>query len=124
MGRESTVLEIEALMHDYFEALYTQDLSLFDKVFHPSCVLYHSQNGKTLIRGIEEYRDIVKNRESPQEKGSHRDEKIVMLDMLSSEMGLVKVRLLLNDSIMEDYLNIIKVSEQWFIVSKMWSKFG
>lgn len=41
----STNPAITRLLDDYFDVLYSQDMDLFDKVFHHDCVLYSAQGG-------------------------------------------------------------------------------
>ena len=110
--------EVRAMLKDYFDVLQSQDLAKFDKVFHPGSVLYSAQNGVVVVRPIDEYRNIVKGRESPQSRGFARMDEILMIDVMSPEMVLVKVRLQLFDHIMVDYLNLMKIDNQWRIVSK------
>lgn len=114
--------EIQAMLEDYFEALYTQDLTLFDKVFHPGCVLYSAQDGAVVVRPIMEYREIVKGRKSPKELGSPRKDEILTIDVLSEEMAMAKVRLRLNENIMVDYLDLLKVNGKWMIAAKFYHR--
>jgi hypothetical protein len=124
MTNPTIMQEIQSLLNNYFDALYTQDLTIFDQVFHKDSVLYNAQDGNTVIRPIAEYREVVKNRKSPKEMGSPRNDNVVLIDFLSSEMAMVKVRLRLYDNIMEDYLNLIKSNGRWQVAAKMWTKVG
>jgi hypothetical protein len=117
-----TTEEIQLMLKDYFEVLYTQELTLFDQVFHPGCVLYTSQEGTVVVRPIAEYREIVAGRKSPQELGSPRKDEILTLDVLSPEMAFAKVRLRLNENIMIDYLNLLKVDGRWTIAAKFYHR--
>jgi hypothetical protein len=114
--------QIQHMLADYFETLYTQDLTMFDKVFHPGCVLYTSQEGTVVVRPIAEYRGIVAGRKSPKELGSPRKDEILMIDVISDEMALAKVRLRLNENIMVDYLNLLKVDGKWTIAAKFYHR--
>lgn len=116
--------EIQEFLKDYFETLYTQDLTLFDRVFHPGSVLYTSQEGTVVVRPIGEYRTIVQGRKSPKEQGSGRKDEVLMIDVMSPEMALVKVRLQLNENIMVDYLNLLKVEGKWTIAAKFYHREG
>lgn len=116
--------EIRAMLERYFEVLQTQDLNEFDKVFNANSVLYSAQDNNFVVRPFQEYREMVKNRKSPVELGSGRKDEIVFLDILSNEMAFAKVRLQLFDSIMVDYLNIVKVDGNWSIVSKLFYREG
>ena len=100
--------EIRLFLDRYFEVLQTQDLSLFDAVFHEKCFLYSHQAGDLTVRSFQSYRELIQGRESAASGGHPRDEQILMLDVLSPTMAVVKVRLRMFDSIVEDYLNLMK----------------
>lgn len=116
--------QIQAFLADYFEALHTQDLVLFDRVFHRGAMLYSRQDGATVVRPLAEYRQMVINRASPASVGQPRDEQLLMIDRLSSDMAVVKVRLRLFDSIMEDHLNLIRLEDGWRIIAKTFTRVG
>lgn len=116
--------EIREFLGKYFDALHTQDLSLFDRVFHPSCVLYAEQDGTLIVRPFAEYRAMVSTRVSPAEKGQPRQEEILGMDLLSPTMAMVKVRLRLFDHIMEDHLNLMKHDGEWMIHAKHFHRAG
>lgn len=116
--------EIRAFLNKYFDVLQNQDMALFDQVFHQSCVLYSSQDGHTVVRPYQAYRDMVQGRASPASVNAPRHDQIMMIDVLSDEMALAKVELRLFDNIMVDYLNINKVDGQWIIMAKHFSRKG
>lgn len=116
--------EIRSFLIDYFDALHTQDLSTFDRVFHPGATLYSQQDGVTVIRPLPEYRAIVAGRASPASVRQPRDETVLMIDMLSDCMALAKVRLRLFDNLMEDHLNMIRTDAGWSIIAKTFTKVG
>lgn len=60
-----TALGIEKMLEDYFDLIYTQNMDLFDRVFHPSAVLYSAQDGVVVARPREEYRELMRARRSP-----------------------------------------------------------
>lgn len=114
--------EIQSMLKDYFDVLQTQDLNKFDKVFHPGCVLYSAQDGAVVVRPFDEYRAMVQGRESPQLRGFPRLDEVIMVDIMSQEMAMVKVRLRLYDNIMVDYLNLLKIKGKWTIVAKLFHR--
>ena len=116
--------DLQAFFSDYFEALHTQDLALFDRVFDPAATLYSRQDGATVVRPLAEYREIVRNRASPASLAQPRSESVLMIDMLSDAMAVARVRLRLFDNIMEDHLNIIRVDDGWRIIAKTFTRVG
>lgn len=116
--------EIQDLMVRYFEALHTQDMSLFDQVFHKDCVLYGVVDGKLNIRPFDAYREAVMNRQSPQELGEARREEILDYDKISNTIAWVKPQLEMFGGVMQDYLNLVYLDGQWWVMAKMWQKVG
>lgn len=119
--------EIQAFLKDYFDVLQNQDLDLFDQVFHAGSVLYSVQDGvdgEVTVRPFAEYRTMVQGRQSPQDGGFPRLDEVLMIDVMSEQMAMVKVRLRLFDNIMVDYLNLMKVNGSWTIFAKLFHKVG
>lgn len=116
--------ELRAFLNDYFEVLQTQDMALFDRVFHKDCVLYSAQDGQCVVRPCAVYREMVQARKSPAEGGYPRDEQVLMMDVLSPAMATVKVRLRLFDNIMEDHLNLMCHEGRWMIYAKHFTRAG
>ena len=115
---------IEAMLSDYFDAMHTQDMEKFDRVFHKDVVLYSAQTGELNIRPYAIYREAVVNRESPESKGEARDEKILMIDEISDTAALAKVQLEMFGGVMQDYLSLIHIDGRWQIISKIWERVG
>ena len=116
--------EIQAFLKDYFSVLQTQDLKAFDQVFHRGCVLYSAQNADVVVRPFAEYRTMVQGRQSPQAGGFPQLDEVLMIDVMSSEMAIVKVRLRLFNNVMVDYLNLMKVDGRWMIFAKLFHRAG
>ena len=95
-------------LNDYFEVIHTQDLELFDQVFHERCTLYSAQGNELVLRPFDVYRDQVANRQSPKELGNPRDDQILEIDQISDTMAWAKVQLQMFGGIMQDYLNFVK----------------
>ena len=116
--------DLRAFLADYFEVLQTQDMTLFDRVFHQDCVLYSQQDGQLVVRPFAAYREMVQGRQSPASGAYPRGEQILLLDVLSPTMALVKVRLRLFDHIMEDHLNLMLHQGRWMIFAKHFYRVG
>jgi hypothetical protein len=115
---------IQRLITDYFEVIHAQDMELFDRVFHKDCVLYSAQGGELSIRPYAVYREAVANRQSPAELGNPRADNVLMFDQVSPTLALVKVQLQMFGGVMQDYLNIVYLDGQWWVMAKMWEKVG
>jgi hypothetical protein len=115
---------IEEMLSDYFDAMHTQDMVKFDRVFHKDVVLYSAQTGELNIRPYVVYREAVVNRESPQSKGEARNDRILMIDEISDTAALAKVQLEMFGGVMQDYLSLIHIDGRWQIISKVWERVG
>lgn len=115
---------IHQLMNDYFEVLHFQDMELFDRVFHESCVLYSAQGGELSIRPYGVYREAVANRQSPAELGNARRDAVLDFDQVSPTLAWVKPQLEMFGGVMQDYLNIVFLDGQWWVMAKMWERVG
>jgi hypothetical protein len=115
---------IKKLIADYFEVLHFQDMELFDKVFHKDCVLYSAQGGSLNIRPYDTYREAVANRQSPHDAGNARNDQVLMFDQISPTLALAKPQLEMFGGVMQDYLNIVFLDGQWWVMAKMWEKVG
>jgi hypothetical protein len=115
---------IEEMLSDYFDAMHTQDMVKFDRVFHKDVVLYSAQTGELNIRPYVVYREAVVNRESPQSKGEARNDRILMIDEISGTAALAKVQLEMFGGVMQDYLSLINIDGRWQIISKVWERVG
>lgn len=110
--------EVNEFLSQYFEVLQTQDMALFDRVFHKDCVLYSQQDDLLVVRPYAVYRDMVAARQSPSSAGAPRQEEVLAMDVLAPTMVQVKVRLRLFNNIMEDHLNLMKHEGCWMIYAK------
>jgi hypothetical protein len=68
--------EVREFLARYFEVLQTQDMALFDAVFHPSCVLYSQQDGALVVRPFAVYRDVVLGRQPHLDRCHRRRQKV------------------------------------------------
>jgi hypothetical protein len=124
MDFENADPAIKKLIADYFEVLHFQDMNLFDRVFHKDCVLYSAQGGELSIRPYDTYREAVANRKSPADSGNARNDQVLMFDQISPTLALVKPQLEMFGGVMQDYLNIVFLDGQWWVMAKMWEKVG
>ena len=115
---------IHQLMSDYFDVMHTQDMEKFDRVFHPDCTLYGVVDGQVNLRPFAIYRAAVDARTSPQQLGEERKDEILDFDQISATIAWVKPQLQMFGGVMQDYLNIVFVDGQWWVMAKMWQQVG
>ena len=115
---------IRALVDDYFDLMHEQDMALFDRVFHPESVLYGVVDGQINIRPYAVYREAVATRQSPAALGNKRRDAVLSFDQISGTLALLKMQLEMFGGVMQDYLNIVYLDGQWWVMAKMWEKVG
>ena len=115
---------IRTLVDDYFDLMHEQDMTLFDRVFHPDSVLYGVVDGQINIRPYAVYREAVATRQSPAELGNARRDVVLSFDQISGTLALLKMQLEMFGGVMQDYLNIVHLDGQWWVMAKMWEKVG
>ena len=76
------------------------------------------------IRPYAVYKEVVANRQSPAEMGNARRDSILDFDQVSPTLAWVKVQLEMFGGVMQDYLNIVYIDGQWWILAKMWERVG
>lgn len=120
MSLTHPVSDIAAVVERYFQALHECDLAKFDEVFHPTCSLFDAMDGRFTAMPIAEYRDIIAKRTSPASVGQRREDSLISVDLLSSDVGVAKVRLRIHDKVFADHLNLVRVEGHFMIVAKLW----
>lgn len=113
---------IVTLLDNYFELIHSQDMSLFDQVFHESSSLFGVPDGALNIRSFDVYKDAMANRQSPAEKGEARRDEILFVDQLNDNLAVARVQLEMSGGVMQDYLSLLKIDGKWLIVAKTWAR--
>ena len=115
---------IRHLLDDYFDLMHTQDMAVFDRVFHKDSVLFGVVEGQLNVRPYAVYREVVMARQSPAELGNARRDVVLDFDQISNTLAWVKVQLEMFGGVMQDYLNLSYLDGQWWVVAKMWERVG
>jgi len=126
MNLETSSIDVGiiTLLDNYFELMHTQNMDLFDKVFHETSSLFGVPDGAFNIRSKEVYRDAMLNRQSPAEKGEVRRDEILFVDQLNDSLAIARVQLDMMGGVMQDYLSLLKIDGNWIIVAKTWARVG
>ena len=124
LSREALPEGIRQLLDDYFDLMHTQDMAVFDRVFHKDSVLFGVVEGQLNVRPYAVYREVVMGRQSPAELGNVRRDVVLGFDQISNTLAWVKVQLEMFGGVMQDYLNLSYLDGQWWVVAKMWERVG
>jgi hypothetical protein len=105
----------------YFDAIYHCDVTILDTVFHKDSSLFDVDEGHVFSDPIASFRKNVGSRPSPASIQQKRQEEIIMIDWLSKNCAIVKLRLRAHNNIFVDHLSLVKAdNEDWKIVAKVW----
>ena len=113
------IIEIGKALQIYFDVMYECDLDKFDRIFHPSCSLFTMKDGVLNIRPFAQYREEIAVRKPPKSVGQPRIDTVLLVDMLSPEIALARVRVRIFDKIYTDNLNLLNFNGQWMVVAKI-----
>ena len=109
---------VEAVVKDYFDALYEGDADKMGTVFDASADLRWVEDGKLQVLTVPDWLDRIRKRPSGKAEGKAREDFIVTIDRSDDQTAFVKVRCQIPPRYFTDYLVAMKLSDGWRIVSK------
>lgn len=115
----SALVEIEALLTRYFDALYESDAELLGKLMHPAAIYASASDRPLLHRTMDEYLPIVAARPSPASRGEVRRDYIAMIDLAGDDTALAKVCCSIGSRDFVDYLSLVREGCRWRIIAKI-----
>lgn len=109
---------VEAVVQDYFDALYEGDADKMSKVFDTSADLRWVEKGQLQVLTVPDWLDRIRKRPSGKAEGKAREDFIVTIDHSDDKTAFIKVRCQLPPRYFTDYLVAMKLNDGWKIVSK------
>jgi hypothetical protein len=109
---------VEAVVQDYFDALYEGDADKMSTVFDASADLRWVEKGELQVLTVPDWLDRIRKRPSGKAEGKAREDFIVTIDRSDDNTAFVKVRCQLPPRYFTDYLVAMKLKDGWKIVSK------
>jgi Putative lumazine-binding len=109
---------VEAVVQDYFDALYEGDADKMSTVFDASADLRWVEKGQLQVLTVPDWLDRIRKRPSGKAEGKAREDFIVTIDHSDDSTAFVKVRCQLPPRYFTDYLVAMKLKDGWKIVSK------
>ena len=110
---------IISVLQKYFDLLYKGDINLIKEVFYEDAHVYSQMGDEIVAIGMNEFRDRISERPSPERKGENRLDEISCIDMWGPKTALAKVRCNILGRVFTDYLSLFKVNNNWKIISKV-----
>lgn len=111
--------QVQALLRDYFDALYRCDVDLLSRVFHPRAIYATADEAPPLLRSMEEYFPVVAARQSPASRGETRRDVIDAIEFAGENTAIARVRCSIGDRDFVDFLSIIRCDDGWRIIAKV-----
>lgn len=112
--------EIKTVVSDYFNGIYTGNVSQLEDVFHSETLLFGDINGTPYFKTVTEYLDGVKSRKSPKDLGEDFKMEILSIEILGSN-AIVKAQLPMLGYNYFDFLSLTKIDSDWKIVNKIFT---
>jgi Putative lumazine-binding len=118
MSDRSTINALLDAIERYFDLMFDNDVSRFERVFAPSAQLHGLRDSALRLLPSVEYRSALASRPSPQSKGAPRLQEILSLDFASPSQAMAKVRVRIDQLQYLDYLAFHLVEGRWLITAK------
>lgn len=109
-----------AVIDDYFRGLFAGNIELLRRTFHPSAVLFGEVKGEPYLRPLEEYLQVVAQRQSPQQLGEEFRMRALAVDVLG-DIANVRVHCPMLGFNYYDYLALARHHGDWRIVNKLFT---
>ena len=113
------LVKIENVIKIYLDLLYKGDIGLIESVFFQEATVSSVSDGKIISINMDGFRERIATRSSPESVGETRQDKIILIDISSPTTAMAKVECMILKNHYTDYLSLIKVSEKWGIISKV-----
>ena len=111
--------DLNAVIRDYFDALYHCDTGLLQKVFHPRAVYATADETPLLHRTMEDYVPVVAARVSPASRGEARDDVIDEIQLAGNNTAFARVRCTMAGNAYVDFLTFVREDGRWQIMAKV-----
>lgn len=113
--------EIEAVIQTYLDGLYEGDAEKLAAAFHPTSALTQWFDDKLMITPRNDWLEMVRNRASPKASGLERRDRVLLIDITSPGMALVKLECAIQPRFFTDQLSLLKIEGRWQIVQKVFA---
>ena len=114
-------LVILDLMTRYFDGLYRADSAKLRAVFHDDLSYVNATGGNFIARNLDGYMADIDRRTPPDKSGDQRNPKILQVQCAGDEIIFVLASMTMMDRDYLDALTLIKTTDGWKIISKVFS---
>jgi hypothetical protein len=110
----------QALEEYYFKGSYEGDLNKLKLIFHPGTLLFGDVKGQPYAKTLNEWLDVVANRQSPKDSGKPFKGDILNIKVVNS-VAIAEVNVQAYDMLYHDFLSLHQINGNWLIVNKIMS---
>jgi hypothetical protein len=118
MTESPTLASLLEAVERYFALMYDNDVSRFDEVFAPTAQLHGLRETELRILPAHDYRKILASTPSPKSRSAPRLEEVLLVDLVSPEQAVAKVRVRIDALQYLDYLAYHRIQDTWLITAK------
>ena len=111
--------QVQALLGEYYDALYHLDVARLAEVFHPKAQYFTVQDGELLHLDMPTYLPIVAARESPHQRGEAYRMELESIEFAGPHSAFARLRCSLFGKHYIDLLSLLYLDQRWRIVSKV-----
>lgn len=115
----NAIADLNAVIRDYFDALYHCDTGLLQKVFHPKAVYATADETPLLHRTMEDYVPVVAARVSPASRGDARNDAVDEIQLAGDNTAFARVRCTMAGNDYVDFLTFVREDGSWRIMAKV-----
>ncbi|MDE0094860.1 MAG: nuclear transport factor 2 family protein [Gammaproteobacteria bacterium] len=115
--------EIEALVAKYFDLLYFGDTSLISECFWPQATVNSVESGQVISIDMNGFADRLEGRPAPSSIDENRINALKLIELESPTTALLKVEVQILGDRYHDYLTLMKCSDEWKIICKVFHRF-
>lgn len=102
----------------YFDLMFDNDVTRFERVFADTAQLHGLRDGKLRRLAAGDFKTALASNPSPQAKKAPRHQEVLLLDFASPSQAVAKVRVRIDTLQYLDYLSYHRIDGEWLITAK------
>ncbi len=116
--------KIRELAARYFDLLYFADTDLVDVCFLPDATVNSIEDNQVVSIDMDGFKARLKGRPSPSSINENRIDALKLIEIESPSTALMKVEVQILGGRYHDYLVLLKHSDEWKIITKVFHRFA
>lgn len=117
-AQQDSLVISQLLEEYYFKGIYTGDVPLLQKIYHPGTLLFGDVKGQPYAKTLTQYLEGVQHRQPPRDSGKPFKGEILDIRIVHT-IAVAEVRVKMYDFHYHEFLSFHQIDGQWLIVNKM-----